>query len=242
MPQIDILMATYNGGEYIAAQIRSLQNQTFSDWHLIVHDDGSTDDTMKIVNDFCKIDNRIEVLDDGKSFHGPAGNFVHLMKSSTAPYMIFCDQDDIWLEDKLQKLHDAMLQVDNGMPQMVYCNAYVYDTMQNDISGHAVLWQPTDLHEALFANAGVQGCSIMINSALRDVCHKVPDYVTMHDHFVTLADINPLTFIRLYLSLSVISQARSGSYGCNVQKLYGTHYTLLQFRQDCVGKEPCAGY
>ena len=107
MPQIDILMATYNGGEYIAAQIRSLQNQTFSDWHLIVHDDGSTDDTMKIVNDFCKIDNRIEVLDDGKSFHGPAGNFVHLMKSSTAPYMIFCDQDDIWLEDKLQKLHDA---------------------------------------------------------------------------------------------------------------------------------------
>ena len=187
MPQIDILMATYNGGEYIAAQIRSLQNQTFSDWHLIVHDDGSTDYTMKIVNDFCKIDNRIEVLDDGKSFHGPAGNFVHLMKSSTAPYMIFCDQDDIWLEDKLQKLHDAMLQVDNGMPQMVYCNAYVYDTMQNDISGHAVLWQPTDLHEALFANAGVQGCSIMINSALRDVCHKVPDYVTMHDHFVTLA-------------------------------------------------------
>ena len=56
MPQIDILMATYNGGEYIAAQIRSLQNQTFSDWHLIVHDDGSTDDTLKIVNDFCKID------------------------------------------------------------------------------------------------------------------------------------------------------------------------------------------
>lgn len=109
------------------------------------------------------------------------------MKSSTAPYMIFCDQDDIWLEDKLQKLHDAMLQVDNGMPQMVYCNAYVYDTVQNDISGHAVLWQPTDLHEALFANAGVQGCSIMVNSALRDVCHKLPDYVTMHDHFVTLA-------------------------------------------------------
>lgn len=49
MPQIDILMATYNGGEYIAAQIRSLQNQTFSDWHLIVHDDGSTDDTLQIV-------------------------------------------------------------------------------------------------------------------------------------------------------------------------------------------------
>lgn len=85
MPKIDILMATYNGGEYIAAQIRSLQNQTLSDWHLIVHDDGSTDDTLQIVNDFCKIDNRIEVLDDGKSFHGPAGNFVHLMKSSTAP-------------------------------------------------------------------------------------------------------------------------------------------------------------
>lgn len=70
MPQIDILMATYNGGEYIAAQIRSLQNQTFSDWHLIVHDDGSTDDTMKIVNDFAKLTTESKSLMTGNHFTG----------------------------------------------------------------------------------------------------------------------------------------------------------------------------
>ena len=67
MPQIDILMATYNGGEYIAAQIRSLQNQTFSDWHLIVHDDGSTDDTLKI----AKLTTESKSLMTGNHFTGP---------------------------------------------------------------------------------------------------------------------------------------------------------------------------
>lgn len=71
MPQIDILMATYNGGEYIAAQIRSLQNQTFSDWHLIVHDDGSTDDTLKIVNDFAELTTESKSLMTGNHFTGP---------------------------------------------------------------------------------------------------------------------------------------------------------------------------
>lgn len=70
MPQIDILMATYNGGEYIAAQIRSLQNQTFSDWHLIVHDDGSTDDTLQIVNDFAKLTTESKSLMTGNHFMG----------------------------------------------------------------------------------------------------------------------------------------------------------------------------
>lgn len=53
MNNIDILMATYNGAKFIASQIRSLQNQTFTDWKLLIHDDGSTDGTIEILNFFA---------------------------------------------------------------------------------------------------------------------------------------------------------------------------------------------
>lgn len=54
MNNIDILMATYNGAKFIASQIRSLQNQTFTDWKLLIHDDGSTDGTIEILNFFLR--------------------------------------------------------------------------------------------------------------------------------------------------------------------------------------------
>lgn len=186
-PQIDILMATYNGAEFLAAQIRSLQSQTFTDWRLIVHDDGSTDGTVDLVRCFMAQDSRILLADDGLQFHGPALNFMHLLTLSDAPFAIFCDQDDIWLEDKLQAMYDVIAKLDQSKPQMAYSNSYVYDMQTGDISGYATLWHPTQLHETLFANAGVQGCALMMNAALRDVCQRVPEKVAMHDHTVTLA-------------------------------------------------------
>ena len=95
MNNIDILMATYNGAKFIASQIRSLQNQTFTDWKLLIHDDGSTDGTIEILNFFCANDKRINIINDGIQFHNCALNFMHLLKYSDATFCIFCDQDDI---------------------------------------------------------------------------------------------------------------------------------------------------
>ena len=80
MNNIDILMATYNGAKFIASQIRSLQNQTFTDWKLLIHDDGSTDGTIEILNFFCANDKRINIINDGIQFHNCALNFMHLLK------------------------------------------------------------------------------------------------------------------------------------------------------------------
>ena len=91
MSKIDILLATYNGAEYIAAQVRSLQNQTFDDWCLLVHDDGSTDATLEILDGFAQTDSRIRIINDGKRFHNCALNFMHLLGFSEAPFCIFCD-------------------------------------------------------------------------------------------------------------------------------------------------------
>ena len=84
MSKIDILLATYNGAEYIATQVRSLQSQTFADWCLLVHDDGSTDNTLEILEQFAKSDNRIRIVNDGKRFHNCALNFMHLLEIGRA--------------------------------------------------------------------------------------------------------------------------------------------------------------
>ena len=97
MFQIDILMATYNGGRYVAQQIRSLQNQTYADWTLWVHDDGSTDDTIPILCRMALSDERIHIVQDEVRLHDPAWNFMYLLRLSRADYAIFCDQDDLWL-------------------------------------------------------------------------------------------------------------------------------------------------
>ena len=107
---VDILMATYNGGKYLRNQLLSLQQQTHKDWILWVRDDGSTDDTMVILLEFAESDDRIKIVGKTRGERlGPGGNFLGLTKYSTADYVIFCDQDDIWFEKKLEILKDVHL-------------------------------------------------------------------------------------------------------------------------------------
>ena len=188
--KLDILLATYNGSLFLPQQIRSLQNQTFTDWNLLVHDDGSTDGTVELIREFAAHDNRITLIEDGHRLHDAGLNFMHLLQYSDASYAIFCDQDDIWLEDKLQKMIEVMDKQDSAIPQMVYSNCYVYDYQHDDISGHGILFQPTSLHDTLFLNAGIQGCALMFNAALREICKKIPSQVAMHDHVITLAAVS----------------------------------------------------
>lgn len=72
---IDILLATYNGEKYIKSQILSLISQSYTDWRLIIHDDGSTDATVDIIKELSVIDNRIRLIEDGVSCKSAALNF-----------------------------------------------------------------------------------------------------------------------------------------------------------------------
>lgn len=189
MAQIDILLASYNGEAYIAQQLRSLQNQTFTDWQVIVHDDGSTDGTVDIVRQFQTADPRIRLVEDRVQTGSAAANFMHLLRYAEAPFCAFCDQDDVWLEDKLERMYSVLSRLDNSKPQMVWSNSYVYSMDTGDISGYATLWQPQNLRELLFANAGVQGCALLFNEPLRRICADAPDVVAMHDHLFTLAAV-----------------------------------------------------
>ena len=111
MSKIDILLATYNGEKHIKAQILSILAQDNENWNLIIHDDGSTDNTINIIKGFCAIDNRINLIEDNIRFGNPANNFLHLLKKSTANYIMFCDQDDIWFDNKLSLMYSEIRNI-----------------------------------------------------------------------------------------------------------------------------------
>lgn len=203
MNNIDILMATYNGASYIRTQIQSLQAQTLTDWKLYIHDDGSSDDTMSILKEMKAMDSRINIIEDGIRFHESGLNFMHLLKFSKAPFCIFCDQDDIWLENKLELMLRFIEAKDNTIPQAVYSNSYVYIPETSDISGYATLCFPQKLKDVLFLNSGIQGCALMFNAALRDICKNAPDIVAMHDHVLTVcaAALGELSYLNKRLML-----------------------------------------
>ena len=101
---VQIVMATYNGEKYIEKQIESIISQTITDWSLLIHDDGSTDETIKIIKHYEKKDSRIHLLDDNILFKNSSANFIHLIRNSddSAKYLSLCDQDDVCFPNKLE--------------------------------------------------------------------------------------------------------------------------------------------
>ena len=99
-PQVSIIISTYNGAAYIGETIASIRDQTYRNWELIIVDDGSTDDTEKIVTSFQ--DDRIQFIKAGRiGINGKIKN-IGLDKVS-GEFIAFIDHDDLWAPNKLEK-------------------------------------------------------------------------------------------------------------------------------------------
>ena len=186
---VDILMATYNGEAFVEEQVQSIINQTYREWRLLVHDDGSTDKTMEILHRLAEEDERVVVIEDGVQHLGVAKNFIHLAKQSTAAYCMFCDQDDVWLPNKVEKMVHAIEQYNQGVPQVVYTNAFLWSPNRGIISDKNTLTYPTTLRQTLFLNTGIQGAAAIFNRLMCEVIEQPLSYYAMHDHVLLLAGI-----------------------------------------------------
>ena len=106
-PLVSIIMPAYNAEKYIDKAILSIQDQTFSNWELLVVDDVSQDTTVQIVKDACAKDTRITLQQLTKnSGTGVARNTA--LQIARGRYIAFLDADDLWREDKLQKQLEFM--------------------------------------------------------------------------------------------------------------------------------------
>ena len=106
----EILLATYNGQAHLREQLDSIMAQRDGRWHLTVSDDGSTDETPAIIDEYVRrYPDRISRYRSGKRFGNARDHFFHLAGRCGAEYMLFCDQDDVWYPDKVGKTLSALI-------------------------------------------------------------------------------------------------------------------------------------
>lgn len=198
--KVNILLSTYNGEQFLAEQIRSIQAQTFTDWTLLIRDDGSTDKTREVIEDFVERDNRIYFINpESHENFGVIKNFYTLLKHDKADYYFFSDQDDIWLPDKLAITLNEAQKYDVTKPLMVYTDLKVVNEDLKVLSESMIRTQSahanTRLVEELTENT-VTGGTALINHALASTWQSL-DNIIMHDWYLALlaAALGQLVYI-----------------------------------------------
>lgn len=193
---IDILLATFNGEPYVSEQIASIQAQSYSNWRLLVSDDGSSDNTIETVREFERADSRIRFVSNGDRFGSAKANFMFLLSQSTSPYAMFCDQDDVWLPNKLERTIALMDQLEcqygKDLPLVAYCDMKVVDANLNVIHESFEkcerLYPKATQFEHLVVENTAAGCTMLINDPLRRLMLEASDTkdILMHDSWAMM--------------------------------------------------------
>ena len=190
--RIEILMAAYNGTPYIREQIDSILGQTDTNWHLTISDDGSTDGTDAIIDEYARqYPGRVQRVYSGRRFGGAKGHFFWLTEQCDADYIAYCDDDDTWRPDKLEKLQKAMRDAEerlgNDKPLLVFSDQTVTDEKLNMLAPSLMRYQKQyfeyfDYRSILLQNV-VTGGAMMVNRALARLALRCvePSQVIMHD-------------------------------------------------------------
>ena len=189
-PKIEILMATYNGETYIREQIDSIINQTYKNWILLVRDDNSKDNTVSIIEEYEKKDSRIRLLRDKKGNLGFVRNFEELMANSLEDFIMFSDQDDYWIENRIEKYIEIITNLsseDMEKPLLIHSNSFICDKELNIKKEKFISNCAEDKEfDIVFFNYIVQGSTALVNRKLVNLALPFSSKVTLHDRYLHL--------------------------------------------------------
>jgi glycosyltransferase involved in cell wall biosynthesis len=234
---IDILLATYNGEKFLKQQIDSILAQSNQDWQLLIRDDNSSDSTVNIIKDYAvKYPHKIRLIEDNRGRLGPALNFGKLLEHADNDYVMFSDQDDVWLPDKIDLTLNTMKDAEEiypNMPILVHTDLKVVNEDLKIIADS--LWSyckvsplNNSLNKIIYRNVAT-GCTTMINRKAVEVSKPIPPEARVHDWWVALnvAKTGKLVHVSLPTILyrqhpqSIIGAKRSGlaGFGVLIKKL-----------------------
>ena len=201
---IAILMATYNGEMFLREQIESIIRQTYTNWILYIQDDGSCDSTLDIIKEYEAKDNRIKHFDIGLSHQGAGMNFLSMLNVIESKYYMFCDQDDVWFSDKIEKTLSRMSAVESENPDkpiIVHTSRTFTDSclnvkLQSEFNPRGKSDENVARKIELLKNPNilriytiVGGCTMMLNRAVKEIVFPYIN-VRVHDSVCAMAVAN----------------------------------------------------
>lgn len=186
MKNVTVLMSSYNGEKYIREQIDSILQQKDVKVTLLVRDDGSSDATLDILEDY----QRKGFLTYFQGINcGPAKSFLKLLKECPSnDYYAFADQDDIWMSNKLSA-GISLLEHMSTIPALYSSNMRRVDKNGNNISEYALPSEvKTDFESVMTVSGRLFGCTMIFNDRLAQIikAKDIPEYIVMHDLWLAL--------------------------------------------------------
>jgi len=145
VPAVSVIMPAYNCERYIEQAIRSVMGQTFTDWELIVIDDGSSDSTREIIERLAGEDSRIIPMPNEKNI-GVARARNRGFDVSRGRYVALLDSDDVWREDKLLRQMD--LAAESGA-DLIYCSYGIIDEDGKNLCSDFIVRESADYESTL---------------------------------------------------------------------------------------------
>lgn len=177
--------------------MESLLRQDYREWSLLVRDDGSTDATMALLENWReRLGGRIEVMADTvRGNLGVVGNFSRLLNRSTAHYIMFADQDDVWHSDKIRLSIDAMRRreelVGSGCPILVHTDLALVDEHERKFA--ASYWRYQGLVPERGHTLGhiiveniAWACTCILNRPLAELVGSIPEGSRFHDWWIAM--------------------------------------------------------
>lgn len=183
---IYILLSTYNGEKFLNEQLDSFKKQTRKDWYILWRDDGSVDNTVQIMNDFSKETGACAHYSDICGRLGPYVSFLRLLKNLDSrvkedDLVMFADQDDVWLPEKIEKAHRAFQEKNNLKPMLYFTRQMLVDeTLEPFAESEKLRFLPA-FPDCLAQNVAT-GCTIALNAQAVHLINSFPEpKSTYHD-------------------------------------------------------------
>ena len=196
MPNFSVVVCTYNGEQYIREQIESILEQKHKVDEIVVCDDGSNDRTLEIIRQvFAESGFKHYRIMGPRATKGVASNFLRGLKVSTGDYVFTCDQDDVWLPDKVAVFADA---IEKSHKQLYFSDGYV---VESDLKKRGYsLWNTLDfsvnslsnntMFGILLSRCVVTGAAMAVSRELIDQIEEIPDCWLHDGWFAVVAAFN----------------------------------------------------
>lgn len=221
-PKLAILLSTYNGSKFLEEQLDSLLGQTNTNFIIVVRDDGSADNSLEILKGFAighpdrfhLVDNAATEPSNSGNNLGACGSFSLLMDyvlqhktelGLEQAYMMFCDQDDVWVEDKIERELQCMLEteapLEQNTPVLVHSDLAVVSESKELIATSFTRYQGLETERNSFCNLVISnlvtGCTALVNEAAARKALPIPEGAIMHDWWLGLvaAGFGQIVFI-----------------------------------------------
>ena len=192
---ITVLLAAWNGENYLREQMESLLGQTNQEFTILISDDCSTDRTPEIISEYeNRFPDRVKSLKNLNPSGSARNNFFRLLKAASDEYLMFCDQDDIWLPDKVEVTFKEMKKMENvwgrDMPILVHTDLSVADQAGTVLYPSMTRYQKIGVYDNrtshYLVENNITGNTMMINRSLKNLMVQIPETCVMHDWWLGL--------------------------------------------------------